>query len=1792
MSARTTTAGKIKIGLALDPRAYELLREMASGPRGLGSFIDGLITAEAARRRGAPGAAQRYAQDVLDHVTEAVVTLDADRRVTGWNHAAEEMFLYTAAEAIGRHVDEVMPRDPIGATLGEAYHALDTVGGWDGELIVHRRDGRDLPVASTGVVVRDEAGQVLYRIGVSRDNSERWAARQRIDTLQAAAAALAETLDLNAVLERLLEYLARLIPFDSANVMLRVDENTVAVAALRGYERWTDAAVTAQIRFDRGDTPLIARMLDDPRSILVPDTWEDADWAPRAGAEHVRCWLAVPLVAGGRVLGLYSIDKAEPGFFTEEHVRLAEALAPHAAVAIHNAQLYAAMKTGQAQLQQLSRRLVETQEHERRALSRDLHDTAAQVLTALQLGLGSLLRGPDLSDKVRGRVTDILGMADAVSDELHRLAVNLRPSALDRYGLLPALEQLLTEFRKQTGQAVRFEAEGTDQLPVRLPGDVETALYRIVQESLVNVARHAQAQTVSVGFRVAGDRVELTIEDDGRGFEVEPALQSGRLGLLGLRERAGMLGGRLEIDSRPGHGTIIRARVPAPQAAPAAGLPAPVAAWADTLAGGPVGLRAAVGDGALARAAELARAKALSDALIDLTAQMAQCTNADEILRLVLERSVAALGREAAQIVLREADGWWVRYSTPPGALVEHYTDAEAPAWLWAERTRQVLLVDDTAAPGLDDDLRLAGLGIKSYASIPLVAGERFLGILGLAATAAVLPFHASEVEFFNRLATLVSLALENILLRDTTTRQRDELAAYVEELQGVLVRLSDAEAQARDLIRYAPTAIYELDFSTNKIMSANDAMCEMSGYSRQELLAMSALDVIDAADRARLAERQRRALAGELVDPTVAYAVRHKDGQMRYAALNVRIVHHEDGHTSALVIAHDLTERHRAASALDAERERLSRLAAEQDAVLDAIADGLVIYDGAGRITRMNATAERALGYSPAQGQVVVGALAERQGARLPDGRVYPPDRYPSRRALNGETVVNDVMVLRRGAETVWLSASAAPIIGPDGNPRGAVATFTDVTGLRETQQQLEQINAELEAAQEELAAQREQSERLAAELEVILSSVADGLVVYDGVGRITRMNAAAEEMLGFDPHTRGLPFQQRVPSAAVGLHPDGAPYERHEYPTVRALAGEVVRHEELMMQLPGRSVEASWVSVSSGPICGPDGRVAGAVTTFTDVSEVHRLNDRLAAVNAALGRMNRDLEAILAAVPSGLIVYDAAGNTVRASEAARRMAGWRPESWGRPVDERVGASVELGTLNGRPLDRDDYPAMRALRGEALGGLELHCHFPDRPENDFWGMFAAGPIRGADGQVTGGLVTWVDTSGLREANEQLVDANTRLEAQAEQLQHAAVFLEERVRERTAELQAVGVALRQQGQRLELLHEIDRSILAAHATADIAHCAIEKLLQATIAQRATVVLTDWASGMGEILAAVGPEGTHRRGGSRAPLSGYPSIERVRAGEVVILADMAQLSEAELPTRAETLEAGLRSAALLPLVAAGEVIGLLSVSLAQPGPLAPELVAMAAHVADSLAVALHNARLHEQLEVSHAQLGQREAALQTLSRRLVERQEQERSYVADRLYNEAAQVIAALKWQAARLGRAPELDVQSAAWLIDVAKNMDGALVELHRLASDLRPAVLDRLGLDAAVQQYADEFAEKHGVQVRCRVQQLREVRLAPEIETCAYRVMQEALANVEQHARATRVTVEVVRRPGVLRLSVADDGAGFDVPAAEERGALGVVGMRERAAALRGTLHIDSRPGAGTTVVLEVPVE
>jgi signal transduction histidine kinase len=202
-------------------------------------------------------------------------------------------------------------------------------------------------------------------------------------------------------------------------------------------------------------------------------------------------------------------------------------------------------------------RIVGGQEQERRRLSRELHDETGQALTSILLGLKAI-EDTQGTERFPAALAELREIVVATLQDVRRLAVELRPKALDDFGLVPALERLTGFFAEQTGIAAHLQS----RLPAsRLPSETETVLYRVVQEALTNVVKHAQAEHVSVLLHSKPGRVAVVIEDDGRGFAEEDETEG--IGLLGMRERVALVGGTVALESRPGAGTTIVVEVPA-----------------------------------------------------------------------------------------------------------------------------------------------------------------------------------------------------------------------------------------------------------------------------------------------------------------------------------------------------------------------------------------------------------------------------------------------------------------------------------------------------------------------------------------------------------------------------------------------------------------------------------------------------------------------------------------------------------------------------------------------------------------------------------------------------------------------------------------------------------------------------------------------------------------------------------------------------------------------------------------------------------------------------------------------------------------------------------------------------------------------------------------------------------------------------------------------------------------------------------------------------------------------------
>jgi len=289
--------------------------------------------------------------------------------------------------------------------------------------------------------------------------------------------------------------------------------------------------------------------------------------SPLPGGERDREALTSPLPCGerDRVRGVEGhtvgtvLAGVRKGPIAADRQQALARVASQTAIAMHNAWLFEQLRVGRKRLQALSRRLVEVQEAERRYIARELHDEVGQTLTGIKLILEMAARSP--AEKVGASLGEAQALVDALMVRVRELSLDLRPAMLDDLGLLPSLLWHFGRYTAQTNVQVTFKHTGMEGR--RFAPEIETAVYRIAQEGLTNVARHAGVSEATVRLWADRDRLGVQIEDRGAGFDPEAALAAGSTsGLAGMRERVTLLGGQLTVESAPGTGTRLTAEVP------------------------------------------------------------------------------------------------------------------------------------------------------------------------------------------------------------------------------------------------------------------------------------------------------------------------------------------------------------------------------------------------------------------------------------------------------------------------------------------------------------------------------------------------------------------------------------------------------------------------------------------------------------------------------------------------------------------------------------------------------------------------------------------------------------------------------------------------------------------------------------------------------------------------------------------------------------------------------------------------------------------------------------------------------------------------------------------------------------------------------------------------------------------------------------------------------------------------------------------------------------------------------
>jgi signal transduction histidine kinase len=368
---------------------------------------------------------------------------------------------------------------------------------------------------------------------------------QQLESLNEIGGALVGELELGPLLDLVASRLRGLIGARLVAIALPAGDG-LRIAAADG-EGAADLAAFDALERDSKTGRVLERGRSERVDSLLEDPEVDQDVTRRLGAST---GLYVPLLVRERPIGvLVAHDKmsSDPRF-TSADLRLAEQFANRASIAVDLSRRVA---------RDALRRVVSGQELERRRLARELHDETGQALTSILLGLRAVEES-GTPDEMSTAASHLRELVVGTLQDVRRLAVQLRPKALDDFGLVAAVEHLVQTFSGATAIRVDLEAQLGDK---RLPAEVETTLYRIVQEALTNIVKHAEASRVSILLVRGSGSATVVVEDDGQGFD--PAkLREGGMGIIGMRERVELHEGRLTVESTPGSGATLVAEVP------------------------------------------------------------------------------------------------------------------------------------------------------------------------------------------------------------------------------------------------------------------------------------------------------------------------------------------------------------------------------------------------------------------------------------------------------------------------------------------------------------------------------------------------------------------------------------------------------------------------------------------------------------------------------------------------------------------------------------------------------------------------------------------------------------------------------------------------------------------------------------------------------------------------------------------------------------------------------------------------------------------------------------------------------------------------------------------------------------------------------------------------------------------------------------------------------------------------------------------------------------------------------
>ena len=488
-----------------------------------------------------------------------VFTLDPQGRVANWE--AGRLTGYTADEVVGKHFSVFFDREDIErGRLQEHLEAAAREGSSREEGHLVRKDGSRFYANTTTTALHDQRGKLRGFSVVTQDLTEQREAEEVLKrsldvqlALYEAGRILGSSLEWEEIGSRLLEVVRRVSNLTTAVIAVPDEKGELKIWRSSGLEGLWQRARFAPEALTTRQKVLETR----ERRLLMLRHPEDPEGRRLVG-------LYLPLLVQDRLIGV--LEAYGPDALVDEAAETLYSLASQAASALENARLYTELSEHENQLRDLVGRLIMAQEEERRRVAYDIHDGLAQTAAAAHQHLQAFARHhPPCSEELREELDEALDLVRELVGEARQVIYDLRPTVLDDFGLAAAVRLQVAALRAEGLEIGLQESLGDG----RLPPEIETTLFRVTQEALTNIRKHAQATKASVVLDRPGNAVRLLVRDEGRGFRFDRATNTNgrgeKFGLSGMRERVSLLGGKFRLHSEPGRGTTIEAEVELPE---------------------------------------------------------------------------------------------------------------------------------------------------------------------------------------------------------------------------------------------------------------------------------------------------------------------------------------------------------------------------------------------------------------------------------------------------------------------------------------------------------------------------------------------------------------------------------------------------------------------------------------------------------------------------------------------------------------------------------------------------------------------------------------------------------------------------------------------------------------------------------------------------------------------------------------------------------------------------------------------------------------------------------------------------------------------------------------------------------------------------------------------------------------------------------------------------------------------------------------------------------------------------